>query len=211
MDTGLKWLIGIACVLVSIVCAGVIAVFALAVGGEIADEAERRSRASAEATAAAVQSARDRCIETGRTWRAGACYTPPDVRWSCRIALSSGYSQRATAYEREVLAPDQHAALREARTQVVNTYGGANTRVTQAHCGRWTGSSVAATPAATSSTPWTCSVRLRNAVTGEARAASPGLPVRSATQEGAERQATEAAIERMGGDDWSAVASLCWR
>ena len=37
MNTQLKWLVGIACVLVSIVCAGIIAAFALAVGAGIAD------------------------------------------------------------------------------------------------------------------------------------------------------------------------------
>ena len=83
VNTPLKWLVGIACSLVIVVCAGVIACTALVVGQGIAEEAERR---------AAEPTPRERCVAAGHLWSAGRCLgsdlaTPQPSAWRCEVGL----------------------------------------------------------------------------------------------------------------------------
>lgn len=132
MNDGLKWLIGIACVLVSIVCVGVIAFFALAIGGAIADEAQRRAAAE-----------RADCALSGRRWIDGECVTrwpptaTPDTRrlraYDCDAVVRS--PPRFVIEERRfgVVARDEASAKGEALRRARAIAVGGEARVLRCH------------------------------------------------------------------------------
>ena len=208
MNTQLKWLVGIACVLVSVVCVGIIAFFALAIGGAVADEvAERAARARPAPTASAVQSARARCIQTGRTWRDGRCYSPPLKDWSCSVSLAgTGGSGLTRTYGYAPRARTQGEAQAAAREHVSNVYGSSWTRVQWVRCAE-AGSPGADSPRAGGLRNWSCTVLLRRADTGEVvthRVIAAAVDERSARG-----PAGDAALNRQGGEGWTMINWQC--